>query len=188
MSHKNPPRTDDSSSLILTRPERPKKTWWDRFRRFWEDVRSQLSSDPLERCRWRNHESNRESVSGKVKDQLGRAGEEEAVFYLEENGYRILQRNTLLRNGEIDIIARIERTLVFFEVKTRRSGEFGEPFEAVRDRKRKRMVGLANHFLSLHRLRGIPIRFDLLDIVWPEDEPPRLTHHVEAFRADDLYR
>ncbi len=188
MSRKPPPRTDDDAPLILIRPERPKKTWWDRVRRFWEDVRSQLSNDPIECCRWKKFGTVRVSVSNKAKDQLGRAGEEEAALYLEEKGYRIIHRNLRLLNGEIDIIAKIDRILVFFEVKTRRTDKFGDPYEAVREKKQRRMVRLANYFLSLYRLRGVPIRFDILDVVWPEDEPPRLTHHVEAFHVNDLYR
>ena len=174
--------------IPLIRPPHPKKTWWTRLRRFFDDVRSQFSSDPLERCRWRTLSVHRESVSDKPKDQLGRAGEEEAAFYLEENGYRVLQRNIRLSGGEIDIVAAINRTLVFFEVKTRRTGDFGEPFEAVKIKKMQRMVALADQFLRLYRLAGIPVRFDVLDIVWPENETPQITHHLEAFRVNDLYR
>ena len=176
------------SAIPLIRPPRSKKTWWMRVRRFFDDVRSQFSSDPLERCRWRTLGANRESVSEKPKDQLGRAGEEEAVVYLEENGYRIIQRNIRLGGGEIDVVAAVNRTLVFFEVKTRRTDDFGEPFEAVTKKKMQRMVALANQFLTLYRLVGIPVRFDVLDIVWPEDTTPRITHHLEAFRTNDLYR
>ena len=155
-------------AIPLVRPLRPRKTWWTRLRRFFDDIRSQFSSDPLERCRWRTPGANRESVSDKPKDQLGRAGEEEAAFFLEENGYRIVQRNLRFNGGDIDIIARFGRTLVFFEVKTRRSDNFGEPFEAVTNKKRQRMIAQANRFLAIHRLVGIPVRFDVLDVVWPE--------------------
>ena len=176
------------TEMRLLRPLRPKKTWWMRIRHWLDDVRSQFSGDPLERCRWRTLGANRESTSDRSKDQLGRAGEEEAVFFLEDNGYRVLQRNVQLGNGEIDIVAAVGRTLVFFEVKTRRTDDFGEPFEAVKIKKMQRMVALANQFLKLYRLVGIPVRFDVLDIMWPEDETPRITHHREAFRVNDLYR
>ena len=176
------------AEILLVRRPHPKKGWWTVIRRFLDDVRSQFSSDPLDRCRWRIHGAVRESVSGKSKDQLGRAGEEEAVLYLEEKDYRIIQRNVRLRNGEIDIIAAIGRLLVFFEVKTRRTDDYGEPFEAVTKKKMLRMAALADHFLTLHRLEGIPVRFDLIDIVWPEKETPRIVHHPEAFRVNDLYR
>ena len=177
-----------TKEMPLVCPQRPKRTWWTVVCRFLDDVRSQFSSDPLERCRWRTHTTNRESVSGKTKDRLGRAGEEEAIFFLEKKGYRIIQRNIRLLDGEIDIVADIKGTLVFFEVKTRRDDEFGKPFEAVTDKKRRRMVGLANHFLALHRLSGTKTRFDVLDVVWPEGETPQITHHPEAFQAGDLYR
>ena len=178
----------EKDKIPLIRPPRPKKGWWTVFRRLFDDIRSQFSNDPLERCRWRTTGGIWESVSEKPKDQLGRAGEEEAAYFLEEKGYRIIQRNLRLDDGEIDIVAAVNRTLVFFEVKTRRSDNYGEPFEAVTDRKRKRMVALASRFLTLHRLVGIPVRFDVLDVVWPEDGPPRIVHFCEAFRVNDLYR
>jgi len=174
--------------ITLVRRLRPKKSWWRVIRRFLDDVRSQFSNDPLDRCRWQTHGAIRESVSGRSKDQFGRAGEEEAALYLEEKGYRIIQRNVRLLNGEIDIIAVIGRILVFFEVKTRRGGDYGKPFEAVTAKKMQRMVALANHFLTLHRLVGIPVRFDIIDIVWPEDGTPQIGHHPEAFRVNDLYQ
>ena len=180
--------TEPMNKIPLIRPPRPKKTWWTMVRRFFDDLRSQFSSDPLERCRWRNSGTIRESVSEKPKDQLGRAGEEECVHYLEEKGYRIIHRNLWFDGGEIDFVATIGRTLVFFEVKTRRNDNYGDPFEAVSDKKRKRMVALANRFLTMHRLVGIPVRFDVLDVVWPENELPRIVHFCEAFRVSDLRR
>ena len=176
------------NNIPLIRLPRPKKTWWMFIRRWFDDLCSQFSSDPLERCRWRNSGAVRESSSEKPKDQLGRAGEEEAAYYLEEKGYRIIQRNLRLDGGEIDMVAAVDRTLVFFEVKTRRNDNYGEPFEAVTDKKRKCMVALANRFLTMHRLVGIPVRFDILDVVWPEEGLPRIVHFCEAFRANDLYR
>ncbi len=69
------------------------------------------------------------------KKQFGEKGEQEAVNYLRKHGYEIIERNFRLRNGEIDIIA-IDGsvkppTLVFVEVKTRFSDEYGDPLEAI---------------------------------------------------------
>ena len=58
----------------------------------------------------------------------GHTGEEAAVRYLEQQGYIILERNFRLRIGEVDIIARHGEYLVFIEVKTRRTKNFGSPF------------------------------------------------------------
>lgn len=69
------------------------------------------------------------------KKQFGEKGELEAVQYLRKHGYEIIERNYRLRNGEIDIIAIDEtekpHTLVFIEVKTRFSDEYGDPLEAI---------------------------------------------------------
>jgi putative endonuclease len=69
------------------------------------------------------------------KKQFGEKGEQEAVSYLRNHGYKIIERNFRLRNGEIDIIA-IDGslktpTLAFIEVKTRFNDDFGDPLEAI---------------------------------------------------------
>ena len=62
---------------------------------------------------------------------VGKAGEEAAVQYLRQHGYRILERNYRCRFGEIDLIARDGRMLAFVEVKTRRSQKYGPAAAAV---------------------------------------------------------
>lgn len=67
--------------------------------------------------------------------QFGQKGEDEACSYLRRHGYEIIERNYRIRNGEIDIIALDKSvrpyTLCFIEVKTRFSGDFGDPLEAI---------------------------------------------------------
>ncbi len=64
--------------------------------------------------------------------EKGKLGEDIACKYLEDNGYKILERNkTFSRFCEIDIIALLKNTLVFVEVKTRKNDNFGSPLEAI---------------------------------------------------------
>lgn len=66
------------------------------------------------------------------KKEIGKLGEDLACEFLEKNGYKILERNkTFSRFCEIDIIAQIKNTLVFVEVKTRKTNSFGSPLEAI---------------------------------------------------------
>ncbi len=147
-----------------------------------------MSSNPLDRCRVGSDGTFRHSVSDNSKDQLGRAGEEEAVFFLEERGFRVIAKNFRIENTEIDIVAQDGRTLVIAEVKTRRTGDFGAPSEAIKRPKMQRLVRAADLFAKRRRLRGVPIRFDIIDIVWPENEPPRIKHIADAFQVNDLFR
>jgi putative endonuclease len=79
---------------------------------------------------------------------LGREGEKAVRALLEERGYRILETNFRTRYGEIDIIAAVERTLVFVEVKTRTSTNCGIAEEAVNFRKQQRIRKLAVQYLT----------------------------------------
>jgi len=95
--------------------------------------------------------------------KLGEKGEELAVEFLRKKGYKIKVRNFKTRIGEIDIIAGDGDTLVFVEVKTRESLEYGHPFEAVNIRKRKKIASVA--LLYLKRFEELPpCRFDIVSI------------------------
>ena len=67
-----------------------------------------------------------------IKRDFGNTGENLATEYLEKQGYTILERNFYCKQGEIDIIAKIKKTLVFIEVKTRKSDTFGTDSQANR--------------------------------------------------------
>jgi putative endonuclease len=106
------------------------------------------------------------SARGWTTKELGRRGESRAVWYYRLRGYSILGRNIRDRDGEIDLVARRGRTVVFVEVKTRRSVAAGEPWEAVGERKREQMVRAAQRYLARERLGTITARFDVVSIVW----------------------
>lgn len=95
---------------------------------------------------------------------LGNAGEDRAAEYLESHGCRILERQYRTPAGEIDIIARDGRTMVFVEVKTRRSTRYGTPAQAVGFRKRQKIIRSAEWYLTRQDLCDIPCRFDVIEV------------------------
>ena len=95
--------------------------------------------------------------------RLGDAGEDAAAAYLASLGYRILQRNVRGPAGEIDIVARDGATVVFIEVKVRRSRRYGSAIAAVDARKRARLRAAAADYLQF-ALPGAAARFDVLAI------------------------
>jgi len=99
--------------------------------------------------------------------KLGQIGEDLAVAYLQKKGYKIIQRNYRTLIGEIDIIARDGDDLVFIEVKTRESLEYGQPFESVNRNKRRKIANVA--MLYLKRLKNIPhCRFDVVSVYYED--------------------
>lgn len=118
---------------------------------------------------------------------LGDAGERLAARHLRRQGLKILLRRYRTPQGEIDLICREGRTVVFVEVKTRRGTGTGLPAEAVDQAKQRQLTRLALAFLKKHRLLEHPARFDVVGIVWPSgDAPPEITHYRNAFEAQGL--
>ena len=94
----------------------------------------------------------------------GRRGEELAADCLARVGYTILARNWRCPLGELDIVARDGETLVFVEVRTRRSARFGSPEESVGFSKRQKLSRLAAFYLHRHGLFDVPARFDVVAV------------------------
>ncbi|MFW6278596.1 MAG: YraN family protein [Bacillota bacterium] len=114
--------------------------------------------------------------------QLGNWGEKQAVLYLEEKGYEIIEKNFRLQLGEIDIIATRQQYLVFLEVKTRRSTQYGPPQSAVNYHKRNRIRKIARIFLSRNDVyANYQIRFDVLAVKIKQGASYRINHIVNAF-------
>ncbi|MEZ6070380.1 MAG: YraN family protein [Pirellulales bacterium] len=115
---------------------------------------------------------------------LGRRGERAAVRYLKARGYRIVARGRRAGFVEIDIVAVDGRTVVFVEVKTRRSDQAGEPAEAVDPQRQQRMTRAALAFLKFHDLMECAARFDVVAVHWPEgSRRPEIQHIENAFEA-----
>lgn len=116
------------------------------------------------------------------KKIFGDRGERAASRYLRRLGYRIRARQYANRYGEIDLIALDGRCIVFVEVKTRRTDEAGHPVEAVDYRKRRKLTQTALAYLKRHGLLERRARFDVLTVLWPEDErKPHIEHFQNAF-------
>jgi putative endonuclease len=101
---------------------------------------------------------------------LGAAGVDLAAAWYEARGYQLMARNWRCREGELDLIVRRNRTIVFCEVKTRSSDAFGVPAEAVNREKRQRLRVLAARFLDESPIRAREIRFDVVSILRGEIE------------------
>lgn len=95
---------------------------------------------------------------------FGRAGEEAAAEYLKKKKYKILERNYKCSYGEIDIIARFKKDIVFIEVKTRKSNKYGKPCEAVNYYKQKRMIAAAKTYLYTNDLYDKNVHFDVVEV------------------------
>ncbi|WP_193214579.1 YraN family protein [Luteolibacter marinus] len=111
--------------------------------------------------------------------EIGELGERIARAWLRSQGGKVLYRNFKApRGGEVDIVAREGRQLLFTEVKTRRAGAKGRPLDAV-DREKQRLIERgANEWLRLLGTREIPWRFDVIEVILTEGEKPRV-HRVE---------
>jgi len=107
----------------------------------------------------------------------GRRGEEVAAAYLAKAGYEILARNWRCPLGELDIVAREGDTLVFVEVRSRRTAGFGAPEESVGFAKQQQLSRLAACYLNRHGLANIPARFDVAAVKLLPSGP-----QVELFR------
>ncbi len=110
---------------------------------------------------------------------FGRLGEIKAKQYLISIGYKIIETNYKNKIGEIDIIAKDQDTLVFVEVKTRMSNEFGNPLEAVNIYKQDKIRKVATVYLMKHKLLNVSCRFDVIGIRGDHDE--EITHIKNAF-------
>ncbi len=118
-----------------------------------------------------------------MRDEFGRRGEKLAEKHLRRAGMRTVARRFRTPVGELDLVMRDGPTLVFVEVKTRRSNALAPPQDQVRASKQRRVVRAARWFLESRRLTGIPVRFDVVAVVWPEGADPVVTHIRDAFGA-----
>ena len=96
--------------------------------------------------------------------EIGKFGENEAVEYLKQKGYKILERNFSCKRGEIDIIALDKKEIVFIEIKARMSLKYGLPSEAVTKRKLEHIYKTAEYFLYVRNLESENTRIDVIEI------------------------
>ena len=99
----------------------------------------------------------------KYRQSIGKQGEIKAKNYLKRRGYQILECNYRTKAGEIDLIAKEKDCLVFVEVKTRTTEEYGTPAEAVSFYKQQHMVKSAQYYLVRHG-GECECRFDVIEV------------------------
>jgi putative endonuclease len=114
---------------------------------------------------------------------LGRQGEQLAMRFLEkEERMLAVSRNWRCSEGELDLVLMQDGTLIFCEVKTRTSTNFGPPTDAVTPDKAHRIRRLARRWLHAYNVEHwVPIRFDLVSILWPRGQTPQVKHFPAAF-------
>lgn len=97
-----------------------------------------------------------------MKQSLGDFGESWAAGYLTRHGYRIVDRKARFRRGEIDLVAWHKKTLVFVEVKCRRSSAFGSPQASITRRRYERLAAAIDSYLQDRDLEPESFRIDVV--------------------------
>jgi len=105
------------------------------------------------------------------RQQFGKESESLAVGYLKKNGYKILEQNYRNKIGEIDIIAKEKGTLVFVEVKARKTHVFGNPKWAVTPKKQRKISMVALYYLKATKQTHVKARFDVIALSLAKDNP-----------------
>ncbi|MDF1545657.1 MAG: YraN family protein [bacterium] len=114
----------------------------------------------------------------KHRVEIGRDFEKQAALFFEQNGFEVLHRNWQFGHKEIDIIVRKDQLIVFVEVKSSATGQFGHPAERVDNRKVENLTQAARAYLIEHEISGCDLRFDLVTFV-----DGSLEHYPDAFEA-----
>jgi len=112
-------------------------------------------------------------------NELGKKGEEIATRYLAKNGFKILERNWRYRKGEVDVICSKEEFIVFVEVKTRSTGFFGQPEEAVNKKKQRFLILAADAYVNQKDIL-LEVRYDIISIIIHQKKQT-IRHIQDAF-------
>ena len=120
-------------------------------------------------------------LDGGARAALGRAGEEAALQVYLRNGFRLIARNWRCGLGELDLVVRRGRLLVFCEVKTRSTIALGGGYEAVTWSKRRRLRRLAEAFVSQTPVRPAATRFDVASVHVSRGSAPDVEVYQDAF-------
>ncbi len=111
---------------------------------------------------------------------LGRHGEDLAHRYLQKAGYAVVTRNYRAgADSEIDIVARKGDLVIFVEVKSRRTSDFGSPDRAIDEKKQKNIIRGARAYTTRGSIDWSRVRFDVISVVFSEN--PTISHQQDAF-------
>ena len=113
----------------------------------------------------------RKPIMQDKRQQFGKKSENLAVWYLKKIGYKIIEQNYRTPLGEIDIIAKEKKTIVFVEVKSRRSIRYGNPKWAVTPKKQRKISMVALQYLKSTRQMDARARFDVVAVTSNRDQP-----------------
>ncbi|MBX3102569.1 MAG: YraN family protein [Bacteroidetes bacterium] len=113
---------------------------------------------------------------------LGNQAEQLVADWLVQRGYEVLARNVVLQHGELDIVARQDREVVFVEVKARKGT--WPPELAVTPAKQRTLVRTATLYMQARDLVDLPARFDVITVNLFDHTRPDIRHHTDAFRPD----
>lgn len=122
--------------------------------------------------------------NGEFRDRiwLGKYGEKVAADWLRAHHSKVLAKNFIgPRRGEVDIVARNGKLLLFVEVKTRREGSKIRPLDAVNREKQNLIERGANAWLKRLGTRDLPWRFDVIEVYVEDGKKPRVNHVKDAF-------
>jgi putative endonuclease len=122
-----------------------------------------------------------ENSKGQQNSSVGNRGEELATAFLERGGFTIIERNFRCKGGEVDIVARDGKTLVFVEVKSRKTLSYGVPQLAVTPFKQRQISKAALTWLAKNRQHDTPARFDVIAILLTSDYQHQVEHIRNAF-------
>lgn len=120
-------------------------------------------------------------IFGRNTQTTGQEGERAAEHYLHQQGLSTLARNYRCPLGELDLVMRDGDTLVFVEVRQRKSRHFGSPLETISRSKQNKVIKAAQHYLNHHKIPGHQaLRFDVVGLV-PGDPANPIEWVADAF-------
>ncbi|MCS7054875.1 MAG: YraN family protein [Thermoflexales bacterium] len=114
------------------------------------------------------------------REDVGAWGEAIAAKHLTERGYVVRERNWRHGHGELDIVAQRGDTLIFVEVRTRRSDAYGRPQESISPHKRATLITTAQAYLEAHGLQDAQWQIDVIAIELDERNVASQLEHIEC--------
>ncbi|MBV72304.1 MAG: YraN family protein [Myxococcales bacterium] len=118
-----------------------------------------------------------------IRRALGDVAEQMAADHLMDAGYEILERNWTCRQGEIDLIARLDKTLVFVEVRSSSTAFLVGADVTVTAGKQRRVCTAADLWLDRNAPSQLDVRFDVIAVEHGQSELDGLEHYEDAFTA-----
>lgn len=121
-----------------------------------------------------------------LRHEIGRIGENLATKYLKEQGYKIIERNFMANQGEIDIIAKDKNEIVFIEVKTRTNNLYGKPIDSVNKPKQKHFTNTVEYYIYSKHLENEYVRLDVIE-VYIKSNKYKINHIKQIIWYNNLY-